>query len=192
MKKTLKVKDLVRVENAIVSCNAVKAVKFDIGMAHNLKVVKSPLTSVRESLKPTEAIEVFNRAMLAQREKNMARSQEEQIAAFAALREKHPQAMLDSEEMSRKDKEAGEMEFEVDLYRIPLTYVPGWFSSDMDDPEEIDKKNAAGTVPQPALNVFIEFDILYDPEIETQEGEKVAPATAPAPVTPIEKKAKSK
>ena len=174
MKKNLNVKDgLVRIEKAILECGDIKATKVAVGLSYNLAEMRDKLQHARENLKNTPAMDEFNRAVQDLREKNATKTNEEQLEAFAELKKKHKQAQDDAEDLRKRDIEAGEMNFDVDLYRISLTHIPGWFGDDVDDSNEIDQKNKAGVIPFSSLQVLVEFGILYDPAIENADGSKV-------------------
>lgn len=178
MKVKMKAKDMTRLEGDILGnlntgyrgCADVKATKLAIGLSHNKRAIKEPLESIRENLQNTLAINMLNQALQEFREANATKSNAEIVEGIAALKKKHPEALRDAEELQRKDKEAQEMEFEIDIYRIPMTYLPGWFDDSVTDPEEIARLNSLGQVPTSALTTLIELGILYDPNVENADG----------------------
>jgi hypothetical protein len=188
MEKTLNKKDgLEQIEGALAQCGAVKATKLAVGLAHVANAVMAQLKIARSQLKNTPAMDAFNAAAEDLRLEMTGKPDAEQAAAYVALRKKHPKAITDTAAWKKKTKEADEMDFEVDLYRIPLTYVPGWSAEDSEDPAEIEKQNAAGVVPLAAMAVFLRFGIFYDPTVEDRDGKLVKAEAETKPPTPIAK-----
>ena len=174
MNKTLNKKDgLEQIEGALAQCGAVKATKLVVGLAHVANAVMAQLKIARSQLKNTAAMDEFNAAAEDLRLEMTGKPNAEQAAAYVALKKKHAKAMTDTTAWKKKTKEADEMDFDVDLYRIPLTYVPGWSAEDSGDSVEIEKQNAAGVVPLAAMAVFLRFGIFYDPTIEDRDGNPV-------------------
>jgi hypothetical protein len=177
MKKVMKARELIRLNESIVGnqlinyrgCTDVKAAKFAVGLSMILKAIKDPLETIQELTKPTEAMQAYGQALSKLRDKNTGKTQAEQLAAIEELKKEHPQAFTDSDLLLAKSEETSEMEFEIDLYRIPVSYLPGWFD-DKASSEEISKKNSDGQIPLHAIATLVEFGILYDPAEEGQSG----------------------
>lgn len=180
MKKLLKVKRGLReIEVAIGACGRVQAAKLAVGLSYNLIEVQKPLRVSREKLPMTKALSKFRRERDLMAARIAERSVAEQVAAITALEERNAEALHDQEVWDQVNEEVGEMEFEVDLYRIPLTYVPGWFAGDLTDQEEINKANALGVMPTASIATLLEYGILYDPQVEDRDGNPVKKEEAP-------------
>lgn len=159
--------------HAIVQNDARVSTKLAAGLQFNLDAVAGVLASARSALHTTPAMEKYEVERVRQMQRMSTSTEAERVEAVLRLQEQHQQAMLDMADYRKADLEVGAMEYEVDLYRVPLSWVPGWFADDCTDQAEIDRKNAVETIPFSSISVLLRFGVLYDPTLEDKDGNPV-------------------